>query len=486
MKTLRSKFIALLLGLTIAPALVIAFFTQNLLEQTLAIGLNAEVSAGFSAALLAVQERHAQERELLAAELRRAALHLQNHSAAKYERADSSHIVLWLDTAQQVLRAWPDEQKAVARALVLPQFSQRDSLLDAGSDSLALRLAYKLPEGTWLMGQRPLAESLRRQTAQVMYAAQYFNLLDLEAGRLRRSLVLTFLAVYAPILLLSLVMGWYFARRITTPLEELSAATRKLVQGDWQHRVAIRAHDEIGEMGQAFNAMVGDLQRQQEQVIALEKMAAWREIARVLAHEIKNPLTPIALMVQQMQDEYPGENDEYRAMLKKCGAIISEEINKLQKLVREFSDFARMPELHPAPGNVNELIKEVAALHAARTIKHELDAALPVFAFDSEALRRVFINLIQNALQSSPTAEVTISTKWLAHENRVQIIVADTGSGIPPENLRRIFEPYFSTKKSGMGLGLAIVKRIIEEHHGTIAVTSEVGRGTRFVIEVGM
>ncbi|NUO79464.1 HAMP domain-containing protein [candidate division KSB1 bacterium] len=482
MKTLRSKFIALLLALTILPGLVIAFFAQNLLEQTLAIGLNDEVQAGLEAALLVVQKQHAQEREALAAELRRAARHIQNNTVAQFERADSADVLWWLDSTRHALHAWPAEMKNAARALALPQFTRRDSLLEAGSDSLVIRLAYQMPNGAWVIGQRTLTEDLRRQTAQVLNAAQYVNLLDLVAGRLRRSLGFTFLVVYAPILLLSLVMGWYFARRITKPLEELAAATRRLVQGDWQYRVALRSHDEIGEMALAFNAMVSDLQRQQEQVIALEKMAAWREIARVLAHEIKNPLTPIQLMVQQMQDEYRGANDDYRAMLKKCGSIIREEISKLQKLVREFSDFARMPELHLAPGQLNELIKEVAALHASRVIKFELDAKLPIFAFDWEALRRVFINLIQNALQSSATAEVTISTKLLVIENRVEIVVADTGSGIAPENLRRIFEPYFSTKKFGMGLGLAIVKRIIEEHNGAIAVTSKVGNGTRFVL----
>ncbi|MEK7727653.1 MAG: HAMP domain-containing protein, partial [candidate division KSB1 bacterium] len=401
LKSLRSKFIALLLGLTLAPAFVIAYFAQNLLERTLAIGLNEEVSAGLAAALLAVQKQHAHEREILSAELRRAARQAQTFPMTKFERTDSTHVLLWLDSTRQVLRAWPADQNALPPALIVPQFTSRDTLFEAGSDSLAIRLAYKLPNGTWLIGQRPLAENARRQTAQIMNAAQYFNLLDLERERLRRSLLLAFLAVYAPILLLSLLAGWYFSRLITQPLEQLAGATRRLVQGDWQYRVAIHSKDEIGEMGQAFNAMVGDLQRQQEQVLALEKMAAWREIARVLAHEIKNPLTPIQLMVQQMQDEYRDENDDYRALLKKCGAIISEEIHKLQKLVREFSEFARMPELHLTPGQVNDLIKEVAALHAAHVIKLELDPALPVFAFDWEALRRVFINLVQNALQSS-------------------------------------------------------------------------------------
>ncbi len=477
MKSLRSKFIALLLGLALAPGLVVVFLTQDLLEQTLAIGLNQKVKDGLDAAVLAIQKRHAQERELLAHELRRAAAF---SPLASFQPNDSLNVFMLLNSERRVVQTWPSREHFAPPVFL--QSAAHDSLFDAGSDSLALRLAHKMPNGAWLIGQRTIAAELRRQTTLVMQAAQHSIVFDFERANFWRGFVKTFLLLYALVLFLSFIMGWYFSRLITKPLEKLAAAARRLAQGDWQQRVALHSNDEIGEMGRAFNAMVGDLQRQQEQVIALEKMAAWREIARVLAHEIKNPLTPIQLMVQQMQDEYRGENDEYRAMLKKCGAIISEEISKLQKLVREFSDFARMPELHLAPGQVNDLLKEVASLYATRNVKLELDPSLPMFSFDGEALRRVFINLIQNALQSSPTAEVTLATRWLAHEHHIEIIVADTGSGIPPENLRRIFEPYFSTKKSGMGLGLAIVKRIIEEHRGKIAVTSEMGRGTRFII----
>jgi two-component system nitrogen regulation sensor histidine kinase NtrY len=185
-----------------------------------------------------------------------------------------------------------------------------------------------------------------------------------------------------------------------------------------------------------------------------------------------------------MQDEYRGENQHYQNMLAECSAIINEEIEKLRKLVREFSDFARMPELHRAPGQLNDLIKEVTRLHPTRVIKLDLDPALPPVNFDWGAIRRVLINLIANALQSAPEAEVTMHTRLSPANGRIEMIVADTGSGIPPENLKKVFEPYFSTKKSGMGLGLAIVKRIIEEHQGIITVTSEVGTGTRFVISL--
>jgi two-component system nitrogen regulation sensor histidine kinase NtrY len=210
-------------------------------------------------------------------------------------------------------------------------------------------------------------------------------------------------------------------------------------------------------------------------------MAAWREIARVLAHEIKNPLTPIQLMVRQIQDEYRGEDAAYRQTLDECARIINEEIEQLRRLVREFSDFARMPELHPAPGQLNELATEVARLYSQRPLQLQLNPTLPPVRFDGEAMRRVLINLIENAMQASNTAAITMRTFHDHRSNEVAIAVEDTGPGIAPEYLPRIFEPYFSTKKSGIGLGLAIVKRIIEEHGGTISVHSETGRGCAFV-----
>lgn len=137
-----------------------------------------------------------------------------------------------------------------------------------------------------------------------------------------------------------------------------------------------------------------------------------------------------------------------------------------------------MPELHPAFGQLNELATEVAKLYSQRPVELQLDPALPQFNFDWEALRRVLINLIENAMQASSTAKIMLRT--FHSPNEIAIAVEDTGPGITPEHLSRIFEPYFSTKKSGIGLGLAIVKRIIEEHGGTISVSSEIGRGSLF------
>lgn len=477
MKRLRSKFIVMFVLLTLVPAGAVAWLAKNLLDKALAIGMQTESVAGLNAALQAVQQLTQQERAQLAREMQRISVSVQQDIALALKVMDKTHRIVLFDSAGSVLQFWPDSAQQDLPRLPVMQLMP-DSLIDSGSDSLAIRLAIALPQKLILVGERPVPAALRQQTAAIMRAAQFYNIIDLEKSHLQRSLLLAFLAIYAPVLLLSVGVGWYLARRITAPLQDLEEGARRIAQGDWQHRVPIRSQDEIGAVGSAFNTMVEDLRRQQEQVIALEKMAAWREIARVLAHEIKNPLTPIQLMAQQMLDEYRGADENYRATLRESSSIINDEIEKLRRLVREFSDFARMPELHPAPAQLNDLVAEIARLYPQRAVKTELDHNLPIVIFDWEALRRVLLNLIENALQSSPQAEVTISTR--RHENHVEINVADTGSGIPAENLSRIFEPYFSTKKSGMGLGLAIVKRIIEEHRGTIQVTSTPGKGTRF------
>ena len=229
--------------------------------------------------------------------------------------------------------------------------------------------------------------------------------------------------------------------------------------------------------------MVERVQEKQQQVIALEKMAVWREMARILAHEIKNPLTPIQLTVQQLRDKYPGGDAEYGRLLDECMEIITDELASLQKLVREFSDFARMPQLQKSSASLNDVLADLCKLYSDQPVRCEYDPAVPAFAFDAEQIRRVVINLVENSLHSIAEkggGEVILRTQAMDHE--VVLICEDTGAGIAAETLQRIFEPDFSTKKTGMGLGLAIVRRIIEEHGGRIEVQSTPGTGTRFTI----
>jgi two-component system nitrogen regulation sensor histidine kinase NtrY len=213
-------------------------------------------------------------------------------------------------------------------------------------------------------------------------------------------------------------------------------------------------------------------------------MAVWREIARVLAHEIKNPLTPIQLTVQQMKDQYRGGDEAYRQLLAECSDIVNDEVENLRTLVREFSEFARMPKLTLAPGNLHELVEEVCKLYADRPLQMQLDSSLPEFHFDYEKMRRVLINLVENGFDSMKEKPGALKIQTKNENDFAALKVEDEGCGIPPELQSKIFEPYFSTKKSGMGLGLAIVKRIIDEHSGKIALESVERRGTTFYIQL--
>jgi two-component system nitrogen regulation sensor histidine kinase NtrY len=230
--------------------------------------------------------------------------------------------------------------------------------------------------------------------------------------------------------------------------------------------------------------MVVDLDDNQRRIIELEKMASWQQLARKLAHEIKNPLTPIQLMAQQMRDKYAGENKQYEKLLTDCCTIIEDEVESLQKLVREFSDFARLPEFKLIKQDILLLFDSIQKLYNHINLKIIVPDGPIEIECDFDYLKRVMINLIDNAIAASDEEKpIEISLMDIGN-NFMQIKVADQGEGIAAENLSKVFEPYFSTKLSGVGLGLAICRNIIKEHGGIIEVQSKLGRGTTFLIHL--
>ena len=270
-------------------------------------------------------------------------------------------------------------------------------------------------------------------------------------------------------------------------MQILADGTQKIASGDWQHRVEYAAQDELGQLVTAFNRMVEEVKTRQDRVVQLEKMTVWREMARVLAHEIKNPLTPIQLTVQQLNDKYDDKNSAYGLLLKECTDIINDELQNLQQLVREFSEFARMPKLQKTTGSLNELIAETARRYRDLDITTKLDSEVPEMLLDFEKMRRVLINFFYNirySIHEKGSGAIVITTQKTGE--MVLLRFSDTGTGISEQALAKIFEPHFSTKKSGMGLGLAIVRNIVQEHGGSIRCNSELGRGATFDIELPM
>jgi len=224
------------------------------------------------------------------------------------------------------------------------------------------------------------------------------------------------------------------------------------------------------------------------QLIKAQRMAAWREVARRIAHEIKNPLTPIQLSAQRLRKRYLEKLEQDGTVFDECTRTIVKQVEELKGMVNEFSNFARMPALQPTPNRLNEIIQETLVLfkEAHRDVHFEfVPQDLPVLNIDRDQMKRVMINLIKNSLAAvERDGEIKIQTSYDPKLQMVRLEVSDNGCGIPDEDKNRLFEPYFSTRKSGTGLGLTIVNAIIADHNGYIRIRDNEPKGTTFLIEL--
>jgi two-component system nitrogen regulation sensor histidine kinase NtrY len=224
-------------------------------------------------------------------------------------------------------------------------------------------------------------------------------------------------------------------------------------------------------------------------LIRAQKVAAWREVARRLAHEIKNPLTPIQLCAERLRRHFGSAPAQTRELVDECTTTIVGEVESLKGLVDEFSQFARMPAPRAVATDLNAVVTDVLGLNRGIfpnvEMRPRLADDLPRVSVDPEQLRRVLINVIDNAVEAMEQhGVIDVETQHVRADNLVRIVVADNGPGIPPSEREKLFLPYYSTKKRGSGLGLAIVRRIVAEHGGSIDVTDNTPRGTRFAIEL--
>jgi two-component system nitrogen regulation sensor histidine kinase NtrY len=226
------------------------------------------------------------------------------------------------------------------------------------------------------------------------------------------------------------------------------------------------------------------------ELLKAQRLAAWREVAQRIAHEIKNPLTPIQLSAQRLRRRLAGDrNPEEKRLLEEATGTIIQEVDGLKHLVDEFSRFARMPALTLRPTDLGRLLEGVVMLyrdaHPALSIKAAFAPDLPLLDVDPDQIKRAVLNLVDNAVDAvGPTGDVTLETVWLPQAGRVRIIVTDDGPGIPDEDKDKLFVPYFSTKATGMGLGLSIVHQIVADHGGAISVEDHPPHGSRFTIEL--
>jgi nitrogen fixation/metabolism regulation signal transduction histidine kinase len=290
----------------------------------------------------------------------------------------------------------------------------------------------------------------------------------------------------------SAIVSRLIAKRISHPIKELAHATERIAQGDLDHRVSVVAKDEIMSLVTSFNNMTQELQENKRNLIRAQRIAAWRDVARRIAHEIKNPLTPIEIAIYRMKKRLAGDGKDRQVIEESLDSILKE-VGVLKTIAQEFSAFAKLPEPKLAKLNVNEALQSVLGLYSssfkAIEVRTSYDGELPDVMADGDQIRRVFGNLIKNAVEAMPTGgRLRIATRPGRHgpasaARLARIEIADTGPGIPEEIREKIFDPYFTTKQSGTGLGLAMAYRIIEDHGGTIRFSST-GEGTTFMIEL--
>jgi two-component system nitrogen regulation sensor histidine kinase NtrY len=299
------------------------------------------------------------------------------------------------------------------------------------------------------------------------------------------------LAGSAGIVLAILFSGWA-ASRVTRPVEQLADAAREVAAGNWNIRVAVSSADEMGALAESFNRMTEELLQQRERLIQSERVAAWRELARRLAHELKNPLFPLQLTVENLVRARQQSPEQFDEIFGESSATMLTEIANLKAIISRFSEFSRMPQPQFQPVKLNETVQNVARLlqgqlrsqeHAPIECRLELAGDLASIAADPELLHRAVSNLALNAMDAMPKGG-TLTLRTRQNGGRPVIEVSDTGTGLTKEECERLFTPYYTSKAHGTGLGLAIVQSVVSDHGGRISVRSELGRGTTFMIEL--
>lgn len=478
--SLRWRLFLLMGLLALLPGIFAAVVTKQLIGQSLDVGLSPDLDRAVETGL-----RHSAQ--------------LYRHERDAFRRV----VGAW---AASVASASDVELGSHLRALRPPEIRPGDRIewVSRGGDVTAIQAGdigeiessrdnppsvllavATMGNGRELRAERPVDPRWRADAAHLQGALQILRVAQENRENLERSFWIPFLLIYGATLLIAALASWGLGRGIVGPVDRLVAATERVAAGDWDVRVESRGPGELSRLTDGFNHMVNTLDAQSRSLVELEKMAGWREMARTLAHEVKNPLTPIQLTVEEIERRYEGDDAKYRALLSECTRIVIEEVESLRNVVERFREFSRPVELRPVASNLNGIVADVAALQRDLHSTTDLDAELGEVDVDPDRLRQLLMNLAENArnVLGQAGGRLHFVTRRLG-DDRVKLRVEDDGPGIAEEERDRIFEPYKTGRAGGLGLGMALAKGIVLAHHGEIRVEESNWGGAAIVLEL--
>ncbi len=373
---------------------------------------------------------------------------------------------------------WPEEVKVFSGGL------EGDRFVSAGQEGNQLDYLVRHGGEIWVYSASLGDIALDRITRDIRDARS--AVAEANERDLRRGIKSTYVLLAAGIWLISLALLVYLAHRISRPIQELTAGLGQLASGDLKARVKARRDDEIGRAIVAFNNMAGRLQQSTERLVYLRQLASWQTLARKMAHEVKNSLTPIRLTVEEMLVRY---DDADRGFMEQATQIVVDEIETLERRIRAFSQFATEPPVQPGPVDVNSLLQERIAFlktaHPEVAYDCRLTDGAPEAVADQDLLKGILTNLLENAAEAAGEGGKILGVT-AADEGRVAIEVHDSGPGLSEQARASLFEPTISFKKRGMGLGLSIARKSALLNGGDIVVVKGElgGAGFRVLLPV--
>ncbi len=474
--------------LAVLPAVPAALVTRDLIGRGLTLSLSNEMDAALSAGLRGVREDLLRRQQEVQDVARAWATRVPPGAAPPAAAAALRALRPAPGAAQErVVLFWPDGAAGPVEPLVVQagDLPKAAAALAEGAPPATVRAAWPVAGGGRVEVERALPEAWRQDAAQVATGLQLSRGLRAQRARVLRGFLAPLLLIYGLALLLALASAVALSRGVTAPLARLVKATDRVAGGDWSVQVPAGRPDEVGRLTERFNAMVGTLAAQRRRLTDLQTMAGWREMARALAHEVKNPLTPIQLTVEEMRARYAGDDAQYRALLQECTRIVVEEVDSLRRVVARFREFSRPVEPRPRALDLNALLQDLAALHGDLAPVLDLQEGLGEIEADEDLLRQLLMNLADNSRHAlAGRADARLILRSRADSDWVVVEIEDNGPGIPPSLRERVFEPYHSGRAGGLGLGLALVKGIALAHGGSIAAAAGAAGGARFVLQL--